>query len=368
MHILKQLIPGIFQDEAYTLFMASNNWYIFLRLHVILCERLSKVYERAVILADEELKQRSNRKESTALALRLKPKPQIEVEDYYPAFLDMVKNLLDGNMESSTYEDTLREMFGIHAYIAFTLDKVVSYAVRQLQHCVTERTAINCMEMFQKEQKRGSAGGACTTAHRRVHQELAYQHAVEKAVQDENCFKIYIYKKDCRLTIEMIDTDPDEHKKLEEAGKWSTYKENYVNCVKTEAKEHLPLFLHRNLRRYKRKSFRNNSLNSCKDGIAIKREPVDEAKGEKRNDNGKRDGEKRFDPLEELERKLNERNPPERNQSNHSNYEISDETECKFNTVDSKIIFTANKDSVIYKCGAFRRARQVSRNFFTLVP
>ena len=49
---------------------------------------------------------------------------EIEPEDYYPAFLDMVKNLLDGNMESQAYEDTLREMFGIHAYVSFTLDKV----------------------------------------------------------------------------------------------------------------------------------------------------------------------------------------------------------------------------------------------------
>ena len=36
----------------------------------------------------------------------------------------MVKNLLDGNMDAQTYEDTLREMFGIHAYVSFTLDKV----------------------------------------------------------------------------------------------------------------------------------------------------------------------------------------------------------------------------------------------------
>lgn len=57
---------------------------------------------------------------------------EIPIEDYYPAFLDMVKNVLDGNMESTAYEDTLREMFGIHAYIAFTLDKVVIYAVRQV--------------------------------------------------------------------------------------------------------------------------------------------------------------------------------------------------------------------------------------------
>lgn len=57
---------------------------------------------------------------------------EIDVEDYYPAFLDMVRNVLDGNMDSNAYEDTLREMFGIHAYIAFTLDKVVTYAVRQV--------------------------------------------------------------------------------------------------------------------------------------------------------------------------------------------------------------------------------------------
>ena len=49
---------------------------------------------------------------------------EIDPQDYYPAFLDMVKSLLDGNMEAPAYEDTLREMFGIHAYISFTLDKV----------------------------------------------------------------------------------------------------------------------------------------------------------------------------------------------------------------------------------------------------
>lgn len=48
-------------------------------------------------------------------------------EEYYATFLDMVKNLLDGNMEALVYEDTLREMFGIHAYVAFTLDKVHHY-------------------------------------------------------------------------------------------------------------------------------------------------------------------------------------------------------------------------------------------------
>lgn len=61
-------------EEAYTLFMGSNNWYLFLRLHHILCERLTKMYERAVALAEEESRYKQQRKESTAVALRLKPK------------------------------------------------------------------------------------------------------------------------------------------------------------------------------------------------------------------------------------------------------------------------------------------------------
>lgn len=36
----------------------------------------------------------------------------------------MLRSLIAGSLDVQTYEDTLREMFGIHAYIAFTLDKV----------------------------------------------------------------------------------------------------------------------------------------------------------------------------------------------------------------------------------------------------
>lgn len=44
----------------------------------------------------------------------------------------MVRNLLDGNMDSSSYEDSLRDMFGIHAYMAFTMDKIIHNCVRQV--------------------------------------------------------------------------------------------------------------------------------------------------------------------------------------------------------------------------------------------
>ncbi len=60
--------------ESYSHMMCNNNWYLFFRLHNILCERLTKMYNQAVILCNEEAKERKDRRESTAVALRLKPK------------------------------------------------------------------------------------------------------------------------------------------------------------------------------------------------------------------------------------------------------------------------------------------------------
>ncbi|CAD7078480.1 unnamed protein product [Hermetia illucens] len=283
-------------EEAYTLFFANNNWYLFLRLHAILCERLRTMYERAQILAAEEEKYRSNRRESTATALRLKPKSEIQVEDYYPTFLEMLKNVLDGNMDSNNYEDSLREMFGIHAYIAFTLDRVVTNAVRQLQHCVTERGALECVEILHAEQRKNGAGGVCRNANKRLAAELAYQRRAEAALQDENCFKVYIYKIDCRVTIELLDTETDDNDKcVSNTQTWNKYVERLSNPaatssaanrmsahdsveIKTERPEddmrflqnapRKPLFLQRNIRRfnslYETKSkFRSKTELSC---------------------------------------------------------------------------------------------------------
>ena len=88
--------------------------------------------ELAQKIAEEEAKCKRERKESTAIALRLKATLEVEPEQYYPYFLERIKDLLDGNMESTAYEDLLREMYGIHAYTAFTMDKIVQNLVRQV--------------------------------------------------------------------------------------------------------------------------------------------------------------------------------------------------------------------------------------------
>lgn len=117
----------------YRLLNVDEHWYLFFRYHQILCERLYKIYKQAQQLAEQERQDAKNREQSVAEALKLRQKSDMSIDEYYPVFLDIVRNLLDGNMDSVQYEDTLREMFGIHAYIAFTLDKVVHNCVRQVR-------------------------------------------------------------------------------------------------------------------------------------------------------------------------------------------------------------------------------------------
>ncbi|CAL1277736.1 unnamed protein product [Larinioides sclopetarius] len=237
--------------ETYSLIFVNNHWYIFFRLHQILCLRLWKLYERARILISEELKDQEERKKSTALALRLKPRSNIDVELYYQAFMDMVKNLLDGNLESSQYEDSLREMFGIHAYLGFTLDKVIQNMVRQLQHMVGDESCSQFMTLYLDESKSKGTGGLCASQHLRQASENAYQKKAEQMC-DENLYKIIMLKERGRITFELLDTDSDTSEDQGTSNKWLAFvrkytgEESLANLVKEQLTKN-PIFLPRQI-------------------------------------------------------------------------------------------------------------------------
>lgn len=155
---------------------------------------------------------------------------EIAVDEYYPTFLDIVRSLLDGNTDSSSYEDTLREMFGIHAYIAFTLDKVVHNCVRQLQYLVQDETSATVKQLYADELRAsnlsgsslsssscnvgsssilGSAsssagGGGCggkvsnMSNVNTINAESVYQKKAETLLHDQNCYKIILVSSACQ--------------------------------------------------------------------------------------------------------------------------------------------------------------------------
>ena len=60
----------------------NNNWYLFFRLHQLLCDRLCQIYSQAVKIAEEEANaKKKGRKESTAIALRLRAQSKFDTFD-----------------------------------------------------------------------------------------------------------------------------------------------------------------------------------------------------------------------------------------------------------------------------------------------
>lgn len=190
-----------------------------------MCERLLKISKQANQIAEQERCEAKSREQSVADALKLRNKSDIACDEYYASFLDIVRNLLDGNMDSVQYEDTLREMFGIHAYIAFTLDKVVHNCVRQLQYLAQDECSTSIRQIYADEQRSagggggtnqlvvplgstlsiatiasplsggisGSGGKVAHMSHASVMSaELAYQKRAEALLDEQNCYKVSI--------------------------------------------------------------------------------------------------------------------------------------------------------------------------------
>ncbi|XP_017323286.1 paired amphipathic helix protein Sin3b isoform X2 [Ictalurus punctatus] len=258
------------QDGIYNLFFVNNNWYFFLRLHQTLCSRLLKVYRqaerqllehRAEQSAERLLVAEGRRDKATDLAmeLRLKQPSEVELEEYYPAFLDMVRSLLDGNLESMQYEDTLREMFTIHAYIGFTIDKLIQNIVRQLQHLVSDEVCVQVAELYVCERRRGAAGGNLSSQCVRAAWETSYQWKAERVMAEENCFKVMFIqnKGEVTMTIELLDTEEAQADDPLEVQCLSNYMEQFVgtetsSCSQGEGYYFKPVFLPRNLRHFRR--------------------------------------------------------------------------------------------------------------------
>ncbi|KFO24693.1 Paired amphipathic helix protein Sin3b [Fukomys damarensis] len=184
---------------------------------------------------------------------------EVELEEYYPAFLDMVRSLLEGSIDPTQYEDTLREMFTIHAYIGFTMDKLVQNIARQLHHLVSDDVCLKVAELYLSEKKRGAAGGNLSSRCVRAARETSYQWKAERCMADENCFKVMFLQRKGQviMTIELLDTEEAQTEDPVEVQHLARYVEQYVGTEGTSSSPTegfllKPVFLQRNLRKFRR--------------------------------------------------------------------------------------------------------------------
>ncbi|XP_063674545.1 paired amphipathic helix protein Sin3a-like isoform X2 [Bolinopsis microptera] len=212
-----KLTPGDSDaPDAYNLFFTNDQWYAFLRQHQILCERLFQIYTYNTAVVEQELKDRKNRKEPTAQAIKMRQPNPMPVEHYYTHFLSLVKDLLDCNVEPAVYEDKLREMFGVNSYIAFTLDKLITNIVRQSHTLATDTMCNQIKSSYLKQRALGGAGGSLSTQLTRATVESNYLKDAEQLLSEHNLYKIHFYKQGSKLTIELLDGEQTDETETEQ--------------------------------------------------------------------------------------------------------------------------------------------------------
>ena len=183
------LIPsGI--DTRTSLLVGGNHWYTFLRLHNLLCSRLQllkQVAQKAAETKPPTLNQ--DIENSAAGKLKYKSPPEYEPHQYYPVLLELVKHLLDCSIDPTQYEDQLRQMFSIHAYLGFTLDKLIQIIVKQLEKLVQDESFHPVMSAFQDMVRDGVAYGRIIEPFHRQLAEINYQRRIIRSLPNENVFK-----------------------------------------------------------------------------------------------------------------------------------------------------------------------------------
>jgi paired amphipathic helix protein Sin3a len=198
--------PHNYKELEHHTILTNNTIYAFFRLFQFLCERLDKVYNQSLATIKDQMNNNNNTltlQDSIAVKLGLKKLPGIVVDEYYPTFLNMAKSFMEGSVDSSSYEDTCREMFGVHAYLTFTIDRLVQNIVRQLHAIIADDV---CLQVFEEHAK--FVGELCDgmSPSSFVMVEGSYQKKMEGLLGDENCFKIVMTNRR-QLKIELLESD-----------------------------------------------------------------------------------------------------------------------------------------------------------------
>ncbi|VDK65189.1 unnamed protein product [Onchocerca ochengi] len=242
------------ETSTYRLFYGANTWCIFIRLHHLLCDRLAYLKKKhREIIKNHEVEERIRmERESvisrctgdsgslksveldTKLGLSLlKPNNQ-SPDNYYIALINEVKNLLDGLIDSATFEDNVRKMFGTAAYLTFTMDKIIITIARQLQNMSCEDANIASINLYKKYRFEHPVS-LYSRDKNEENIDDAYERAAQEVLANQNCFKTFFLHDSRSVTMELIDSDvTEEGEKGDSDQEWSRYVHHYVESLTNE--------------------------------------------------------------------------------------------------------------------------------------
>uniref|UniRef100_A0A158PBC3 HDAC_interact domain-containing protein n=1 Tax=Angiostrongylus cantonensis TaxID=6313 RepID=A0A158PBC3_ANGCA len=214
----------------YRLVYGGNSLFLFFRVHQMICDRLGKLkikHAEQIRNYEDELKvaamqaqlykihgkhfgSHEQNASDTNNGLAIIKSPQRPPLSNYSDLLCEIKNLLDGNIESNTFEDNVRLLFPIDGYLVATIDKLIAMVGRQLHFMATGSEGFETMRLYQRYRYDKPISVFSQSA-RKIRLEEEYSQSAESFFSCQNCFKIFlIYEDKPVVTIELVDTETEE--------------------------------------------------------------------------------------------------------------------------------------------------------------
>ncbi len=134
-------------------FYGNKRFYVFMRVFALLCTRLRRAKELQLDKGQTVWKPFNIIPDEGAAAAAAAASAA-GGESKYATLLSLVRKQLMGEIDGSRFEDEIRTMFGIHAYLLFTLDRVLDFLCRRLTSILTGDESVKLLGLWEYEQKR----------------------------------------------------------------------------------------------------------------------------------------------------------------------------------------------------------------------
>ncbi|KAG1342737.1 hypothetical protein COCNU_05G009660 [Cocos nucifera] len=213
------------EDKCLTIFYGNDSFYVLLRLHQTLYERI--------------LSAKTN---SSAAEKKWRTSKDTSPPDLYAKFMSALYNLLDGSADNTKFEDDCRAIIGTQSYVLFTLDKLIYKVVKQLQAIASDEMENKLLHLYLYEKSR-KPESFC---------DLVYHENARVLLHDESIYRFECTSNPTRLSIQLMEYG---HEKPEVTAvsidpNFSAYLYgDFLSCVPDRKGSHC-VFLKRNKRKF----------------------------------------------------------------------------------------------------------------------
>ncbi|RDB29628.1 Paired amphipathic helix protein pst1 [Hypsizygus marmoreus] len=254
----QNLAPGVDSERP---FFANTTFYTLLRLLQLLYSRLLMCKEIGARHAAEKHANLLANRVAVELGLDEPNGPSVVLEQtmevlgdrgasdnanvVYMYLLNACEKFFDSEMDLATFEEHMRWFFGTKAYLLFTLDKVITALVKQVQTILSDN---RCQELWRLLQ---SAQNSEVITNQDV---VRYRREAERHVgQDDHLYRLQWVRELKCIRVHLVGPDePSMDGDRTAVGRWRGYVDSYVMNYPTEwtstKKGGAPVFLRRCVR------------------------------------------------------------------------------------------------------------------------